>query len=111
MKTFEKTIDITAEMTIIDSVKSVSLKYQSNKNKGDLTMKRFIKEYANYIREDRMNTLSFRKSCGEKIDFKEELEFDQRIDKLLKLRERDLISTGEVMVELTKMAYPAMMTR
>ena len=74
-------------------------------------MKRFIKEYANYIREDRMNTLSFRKSCGEKIDFKKELEFDQRINKLLKLCERDLISTGEVMVELTKMAYPAMMTR
>ena len=71
-------------------------------------MKRFIKEYANYIREDRMNTLSFHKSCGEKIDFKEELEFDQRINKLLKLRERDLISTGEVMVELTKMAYPSM---
>lgn len=71
-------------------------------------MKRFIKEYANYIREDRMNTLSFRKSCGEKIDLKEELEFDQRINKLLKLRERDLISTGEVMVELTKMAYPSM---
>lgn len=70
-------------------------------------MERFIKEYANYIRKDRKTAVKVHSAwCGEKIDYSKELEFNERIDKLLKLYERDLISTGEIMVELTKMAYP-----
>lgn len=69
-------------------------------------MKRFIKEYANHIKEERKQSLKARIAIGANIDYKEELEFENRIDKLLRLRERDLISTDEAMVELTKMACP-----
>lgn len=71
-------------------------------------MKRFVKEYADYIREGRIDMLKLCKSLGGKIDYEEEVEFDKRIDKLLELCEHGLISTGEVMVELTKLGYPSM---
>ena len=82
-------------MTIIDSVKSISLKYQSNKNKGDLTMKRFVKEYASFIKKTHVA-----KDAAEKV------EFDNTVDKVMKLENRGLITTLEAMAKLTKMGDP-----
>ena len=71
-------------------------------------MKRFIKEYASYIKERRRQFLKgYKESGGADIDYyKEVTEFENRIDRLLNLRERGMISTDETMAELTKMACP-----
>lgn len=70
-------------------------------------MERFIKEYADYIKERREQFLkSYKEMGGIGIDYNGVIEFENRIDKLLKLRERGLITTDETMVELAKLACP-----
>ena len=70
-------------------------------------MERFIKEYANYIKVKREKFFkAYNENVGTSLDYNGLIEFEDRIDKLLRLRERDLISTDETMAELTKMACP-----
>lgn len=55
-------------------------------------MKRFVKEYASYIKKTYIAK-----------DATEKVEFDNKVDKVLKLENRGLITTLEAMAQLTKM--------
>lgn len=58
-------------------------------------MKRFIKEYASYIKKNYIAT-----------DMAEKADFDNKVDRVLKLENRGLITTLEAMAQLTKMGDP-----
>lgn len=58
-------------------------------------MKRFVKEYASYIKKTYIAK-----------DATEKAEFDNKVDKVLKLENRGLITTLEAMAQLTKMGDP-----
>ena len=58
-------------------------------------MKRFIKEYASFIKKTHVSN-----------DAAEKVEFDNTVDKVMKLENRGLITTLEAMAKLTKMGDP-----
>ena len=58
-------------------------------------MKRFVKEYASFIKKTHIA-----KDTAEKV------EFDNMVDKVLRMENRGLISTLEAMAKLTKMGDP-----
>lgn len=58
-------------------------------------MKRFVKEYASFIKKTHIAK-----------DTTEKVEFDNTVDKVLRMENRGLISTLEAMAKLTKMGDP-----
>lgn len=58
-------------------------------------MKRFVKEYASFIKKTHIAN-----------DTAEKAEFDNTVDKVLRMENRGLITTLEAMAKLTKMGDP-----